>query len=256
MSTYVISDIHGQLDAFKEMLEKIDFKYDGTDELHILGDMVDWGDKSIDTLLFIKELDDEYDFINVYKGNHEDMMYKEIVTYKNKEKMLNTNWGYSNGGDITIEQFFELTEEKKLEIAYYLNRLRYFESDLEVNGQKFYLAHSAPFIGDRYDKFKYNTAYEHVIWYRLKKTEGAFSKMDKEDKERFSNHILIYGHTIVSEYKSVDKNKNTVIYKDTDGRKICIDCGAKVLGYKNFGFNFRLACLRLDDMEEYYVESN
>jgi len=43
MSTYVISDIHGELDAFKEMLEKINFKYDGTDELHIIGDMVDWG---------------------------------------------------------------------------------------------------------------------------------------------------------------------------------------------------------------------
>ena len=43
MSTYVISDIHGQLYAFKKMLNKIDFKFDGTDELHILGDMVDWG---------------------------------------------------------------------------------------------------------------------------------------------------------------------------------------------------------------------
>ena len=254
MSTYVISDIHGQLHAFKKMLNKIDFKFDGTDELHILGDMVDWGKQSIETLIFIKELDDEYDFINVYMGNHEDIMYNHIRTDMNKEQMIDTLWGIRNGGKVTIEQFFELPDEKKLELAHYLKGLRYFEQNLEVNGQKFYLAHSAPFVGDNYDKENYLSPYEHVIWHRLGKHENAFERMDETNREKFKEHIFIYGHTVVHRYDSFDNDKNTVIFKDEIGRKVCIDCGAKMLHDKNRDITFRLACLRLDDMEEFYVE--
>lgn len=254
MSTYVISDIHGQLYAFKKMLNKIDFKFDGTDELHILGDMVDWGDKSIETLIFIKEIADEYDFIQVYKGNHEDIMYNHIITSMTEEDMKNTLWGVRNGGIPTIEKFFELPDEKKLELAYYIKGMRYFEQNLEVNGQKFYLAHSAPFVGDNYDKDKYVSPYEHVLWHRLGKHENAFKRMEESNKDKFKEHIFIYGHTIVHRYDSFDGDMNTVIFRDEVGRKICIDCGAKLLHHKNIGENFRLACLRLDDMEEFYVE--
>ena len=39
MSTYVISDLHGQLELFNQMLDKIQFKE--TDHLYMLGDAVD-----------------------------------------------------------------------------------------------------------------------------------------------------------------------------------------------------------------------
>jgi len=55
------------------------------------------GDKSIETLIFIKEIADEYDFIQVYKGNHEDIMYNHIRTDMTEEDMKNTLWGVRNG---------------------------------------------------------------------------------------------------------------------------------------------------------------
>ena len=78
--------------------------------------------------------------------------------------------------------------------------------------------------------------------------------MEESNKDKFKEHIFIYRHTIVHRYDSFDGDMNTVIFRDEVGRKICIDCGAKLLHHKNIGENFRLACLRLDDMEEFYVE--
>ena len=65
MATYIISDIHGNLDVFKELLKTIDFKYDGTDQLYLLGDYVDWGPKSLETLFFVMELTQKYPFVNM-----------------------------------------------------------------------------------------------------------------------------------------------------------------------------------------------
>ena len=59
-------------------LEKINFKYDGTDKLYLLGDYVDWGPKSLETLLFVKELSEKYDFIFPLIGNH-DLMFLEQI---------------------------------------------------------------------------------------------------------------------------------------------------------------------------------
>ena len=44
--TYVISDIHGQFDAFMKLIEKIEFGYD--DEMYILGDVIDRGPQSLE----------------------------------------------------------------------------------------------------------------------------------------------------------------------------------------------------------------
>ena len=66
---YVISDIHGHFDEFMEILKMIDFK--DSDELYVLGDCIDKGPKSIETLLYCLER------VNIHMclGNHEHMMY-------------------------------------------------------------------------------------------------------------------------------------------------------------------------------------
>ena len=45
MSTYVCSDIHGQYDLYKTMLNEINFTSE--DHLYILGDMIDRGEDGI-----------------------------------------------------------------------------------------------------------------------------------------------------------------------------------------------------------------
>ena len=45
MATYVMSDIHGQYSLFERMLDKI--KFSDTDDLYILGDIIDRGPENI-----------------------------------------------------------------------------------------------------------------------------------------------------------------------------------------------------------------
>ena len=54
ISTYVISDIHGEYDKFVELLDKI--KLQDTDTLYILGDILDRGPHPIKTLLKIMNM--------------------------------------------------------------------------------------------------------------------------------------------------------------------------------------------------------
>ena len=55
MSVYVMSDIHGQLNEFKEMLKKIKFNRE-EDTLYILGDYCDWGPDSIGVINYLRRL--------------------------------------------------------------------------------------------------------------------------------------------------------------------------------------------------------
>ena len=50
----VISDIHGHLDRFKALLQKV--KYTPDDYLIILGDFVEKGDQVIETIHYVKQL--------------------------------------------------------------------------------------------------------------------------------------------------------------------------------------------------------
>ena len=49
--TYVLSDIHGNFEIFKRMLDKIQFN--SHDQLYILGDICDRGPCSLDIYFYI-----------------------------------------------------------------------------------------------------------------------------------------------------------------------------------------------------------
>ena len=84
--TYVLSDIHGNFEIFKRMLEKIQFN--SHDQLYILGDICDRGPCSLDIYFYIQKFDN----ITLLKGNHEYMMQealKEAISKRIKEKSDN-----------------------------------------------------------------------------------------------------------------------------------------------------------------------
>ena len=70
MSTYCISDIHGNFKAFLEMLDIIAFGDD--DELYVLGDIIDKGPSSAEMLKWATDAPSNVHFL---RGNHEDMAY-------------------------------------------------------------------------------------------------------------------------------------------------------------------------------------
>ena len=53
MSTYVMSDLHGNFCAYQKMLEKIELKSE--DKLYILGDILDRGPNPIKIILDLME---------------------------------------------------------------------------------------------------------------------------------------------------------------------------------------------------------
>lgn len=66
MATYIIGDVHGCFDALMLLLEKI--KYDSRhDQLGFVGDLINRGSQSLETLRFISSLEAAY----VVLGNHD-----------------------------------------------------------------------------------------------------------------------------------------------------------------------------------------
>ncbi|MCG9695814.1 symmetrical bis(5'-nucleosyl)-tetraphosphatase [Shewanella sp. Isolate11] len=81
MATYFIGDIQGCFDELQAILAKVEFN-PSKDELWIVGDMVARGDKSLETLRYIKSLDDA---AKPVLGNHD----LHLLALHNKIKRVN-----------------------------------------------------------------------------------------------------------------------------------------------------------------------
>ncbi len=228
---YVISDIHGRYEKHKEMLKLIGLS--DKDELYVIGDAIDRGAKGIAILQDIMERPN----VHMLMGNHE-LMALETIFAEDKEtewdKLDLWKW---NGGDVTYRGLMALGAEERDRITAFLARLP--ESmEIEVNEKKFYLVHGFPADG-----------LEAQMW----------TRPDLHTQNPFSDKTLIVGHTPVA-LLHANTNGEFIRYisnlrKQGEHYKIefadgfiDIDCGCAGETPET-----RLACLRLDDMEEFYV---
>lgn len=78
---YAMSDIHGYLGAFQKAMEKIDLS--GDNRLILLGDYIDYGPESGQTLRYIYDLQRQYgsEKVIVLRGNHEEDFLEWLDTY-------------------------------------------------------------------------------------------------------------------------------------------------------------------------------
>ena len=231
---YVMSDIHGEYQKYKQMLEKI--KFNEQDTLYMLGDVIDRGPDGI------KILQDMMKYPNIVPlfGNHEYMSIKCIswlkqeITEDNIEKMDDSvldefsNWIF-NGGISTIEGFRNLSADEQDNIIDYLAEFTLYE-ELYLNDKHYILVHAG--LGN-FDPNKSLEDYEvsELIWDR-----PDYDKKYFDDPNTF--FFLLHTPTILI-------NGKIEIYHGY--QYIAIDCGATYEGGK-------LACLCLDTMEEFYVE--
>lgn len=219
---YVVSDIHGHFDEFMKMLKMIDFKDD--DELYVLGDCIDKGPKSIDTLLYCLE----HDNIHMCLGNHEFMMYQYLRSIKHdnwydKKQFQNLWFGY-NFGRKTYDQYMKLKPYRREQIYRKLYSMPISFPEVRAGNKSYYLVHSCPLKIDQKIVPCVNNCtddeIENSVWSRyVVQVDGK---------------TVIHGHTICYD-ESIHFNQN----------EINIDCGA--------AGNLSLGCLRLDDMKEYYI---
>ena len=100
MATYIIGDIHGCFDELQLLLTQ--FSYNSkNDKLWFIGDLVNGGGKSLETLQFVKNLDNticvlgnhDLTLLGVARGqitplNDRDIGFGSILIYKHKEELL------------------------------------------------------------------------------------------------------------------------------------------------------------------------
>lgn len=210
---YCVSDIHGEYNRYEAMLEHIGFS--GTDTLYVIGDAIDRCPRGIDILLDIMERPN----VHMLLGNHEQMCVDDLHWHEMDARQL---W-HQNGGSYTRRDLLYRRPEVQARVLQFVRGLP-SELDIEVSGQKFKLVHGFP-ASEKYDR----------IW--LRPELGAPAPIP--------GVIVIVGHTPTVFLNGDDGEPFRIWHGDGI---IDIDCGCGNTTEKR-----RLACLRLDDMEEFYV---
>lgn len=122
-----VGDLHGCALTLESMLNQIGLMHD--DQIVFLGDYVDRGDKSFETVQRLIELQEEYgdEVVTFLKGNHEDMF---INCLKGTASMDEWRMFRYNGGTSTNRSYLEgLGYHDKSDILW---------DDLPESHQKFY----------------------------------------------------------------------------------------------------------------------
>ena len=229
--TYVMSDLHGRYDLYREMLSKICFG--PGDALFILGDVVDRNRGGV------KILKDVMANANIHMllGNHEFMMRRtlaepQLCSLNGREENL-AIW-YRNGGQVTNEEFDAEDPEMQLQILRFLEQLP-LNLNRKVGNTHWQFCHASPVEMFRIYGFLYPNETSFAVW----------SRIEEWMQMHFSADELVCGHT------------PTGYYQDVFPMEICrlrenvwdIDCGCSS-GEERGG---RLACLRLEDREAFYT---
>ena len=236
MATYVMGDIHGEYDMFIKMLDKIGLKEN--DELYLMGDVVDRGPHPIKVLMKIMEMPNVIPIV----GNHE-LMALEGLKFLNSEiteESLKTAdaetldnlllWQQYNGGDATIKEFRTLNAEQRKAVVDFLPEFSIYE-ELKIEGREYLLIHGG-LGGYSPEKTIDDYSLHDITWHHA-----------DYDIKYFEDIIVITGHTPTQMIKGND-NPGYIYRKNNH---IALDCGACFNGG-------RLAAIRLEDGEEFYVE--
>ena len=249
---YVMSDIHGNRRRFDSVMAQINLQPE--DHLYVIGDVVDRHPDGISILLQLMGMKN----VTVLLGNHEYMMLnvfdpaRQTDEYERRENVR--RW-LRNGAEPTIEAYEALDAKTQNKVICYLNRMPLTKS-LIAGHKRYMLVHAAP--PELYYPY-YHSVEEFCVWYRMQYN----TKLPK-------GYTLIFGHTTTKRFVRQERDARlfeqgveefppypidymSIWYGD---HRICIDCGS---GYPDtfdpeYGAMGRLACLRLDDLKEFYSD--
>ena len=215
MAHYVMSDIHGEGSRFYAMLERIGFS--SADNLYILGDVIDRGGDGVALLRQILATRN----MTLLLGNHEQMMLEYYRPGATFIEILRWN---RNGNAPTVAALDQLREKHLLNLLADVKELP-DHMEVEVDGCRFHLVHGFP--GD--------TRYSRV-----------WTRPDYFAANPIPDATLIVGHTPVVAYSAHEPVRDHFRILHAPGF-IDIDCGCGHSSEQR-----RLACLRLEDMQEFY----
>lgn len=236
---YVMSDLHGEYELYQTMLEQIEFS--DADTLYILGDVLDRGPHPVKILLDMMERPN----VEFLCGNHELMGLSCLcflcrdITPKNLEeaereadrlsrKML--EWQL-NGSKTTLDEFYELGRRDRRAVLDYIRGAELF-AEVESGDRTYILVHGG--LGNfRPEKQLWEYSPDELLWTRPHYSTPYFT----------DDRYVITGHTPTQTIP--DHPRPGYIFKQN--HHIAIDCGC-------FLPKGRLACIRLEDEQEFYAE--
>ena len=219
--TYVLSDIHGEIDRWNKILNLIQFSENDT--LIVIGDVIDRNPHGIEILQDIMRRPN----IKFIIGNHEQMMLDSF--WSGNDYDARRLWTYNGGGVTYRTMVYKMPTEERLQILRFIQESPDF-IEIEVNGQQYHIVHGMP----SHDR-----------------TTRLWDRPEPPPKEPpLPGKICIVGHTStywLNMYREHYRENTPLEIFHAPGL-ICIDCGC------GSGYALRrLACLRLDDMKEFYV---
>lgn len=219
--TYVLSDIHGEIDRWNKMLDLIQLTDEDT--LIVIGDVIDRGKAGIEILKDIMQRPN----VKFLIGNHELMMLDTF--WSGNDYDARRLWTRNGGGETYRTMVYKTTTPDRLKILRFIQQSPTF-MEIEVNGQQYHIVHGYP----SHDPIS-------MLWDRPE---------PPPTEPPIPGKTVIVGHTSVfwlnSYVKGHDEEAPLEIWYGPG--LICIDCGC------GSGYELRrLACLRLDDMKEFYA---
>ena len=229
--TYVVSDLHGCAEKFERLLRKI--RFTDNDVMYVLGDIVDYGEDSMGLLC---DLSMRFNVIPIL-GDHDfraqklltalDTMLREGTPPEDPSVLAEMTEWIRDGGQKTMEGFKALDDDMKEGVLEYLTDMSLYE-EVEVRGKKYLLLHAG--IAD----FDPATPLEDYM------PEDFIREALDPDGKYFEDVTIIAGHVPTYELAGAARGK---ILRGNG--TIFMDCGA--------AFDEPLACLRLEDGEEFYI---
>lgn len=198
---FAIGDIHGCFNSLKELVEsKIQLQKD--DKLILLGDYIDRGDKSIEVVDFIMELQEKGFDVIPLMGNHEAMLIDAFEDGKNISKWI------QNGGNETLKSFGIISvkdiESKYIELFKGLRYYYTFEDYLFVH---------AGFNDNVLNPF---TDYYSMLW----KCKETYTNPLLSDKTIVHGHnpvkVAICEERVLAKHRIINIDTGCV-YKDNKG---------------------------------------
>lgn len=219
--TLVISDIHGELELFEELLQKAEYD-DTRDQLILLGDYVDRGPDSREVLNRVVELKNRGAI--VLSGNHDAMMVAAV----DGEPGAKERWE-RNGAIPTLQSYDPKIESMTIPInEHFMDHVAFLrELDYYHETEEYIFVHAGVQPGTSVEKTNPYT----LIWIR-----EDFYQVYTGDKS------IVFGHTPTFLLQGDDDHN---VYFG-DNRIIGIDGGAVYGGQLN--------CLELPSKKFYYVK--
>ena len=221
--TYVVANLHGALDKYQALLQKI--RFSKNDILYVLGDTADYGEDAVALLTELSMCDNvypvagEHDFLALRMLAGFDKMLKEGASPTPEFAAEMMAWA-NEGGKPTLDGFRALDDEMREGVIDYLSEFALYE-EVEAGGKEYVLTYAG--IAD----FDPDTALEDY------QPEDFFVPAKKGDRF-FDDRVLIVGCT-PTESGRIER----------DDGVIRLDCGALQGG--------SIACLCLESGEEFYV---